>query len=139
MHSLINDIEKSAGLIFRLFFNSDIQVKNNISDNCSPWGVDLVMDCGGKRKLSLFMEEDLLRSVMKQLTGEDNIKNSKVAYEIIGEIARFIASNAIENSIGEKNEEFTLYHPVQSKGIAVSNAYSKSFSSNFGNFYIAVE
>jgi hypothetical protein len=135
MQSLIKDIEKSASVIFRLFFNSNIQVKNNISYNCSPWGVDLVMDCGGKKKLSLFMEESTLRSVVKQLTGEDNIDDSQVAYEVLGEIARFIASNAI----GENNDNFTLYTPVQSMGTVDSKAHMKSFSSNFGNFSIALE
>jgi hypothetical protein len=135
MHSLIKDIEKSAGVIFRLFFNSDIKVKNNISYNCSPWGVDLVMDYCGKKKLSLFMEENTLKSVMKQLTGEDNINNSRIAYEILGEIARFIASNAI----GENDENFTLYTPVQSMGVIDTNAHMKSFSSSFGNFSIAIE
>ncbi len=135
MHTLIKEIEKSAGLIFRLFFNSDVQVKNNISDNCSPWGVDLVMDCNGRKKISFFMEENALKSVMKQLTGEDNIKNSRVAYEIMGEIARFIAGKAI----GENHDNFTIYNPVQSQGIQESSIYAKTFSSNFGEFYIAIK
>ncbi|MFH0976888.1 MAG: hypothetical protein V1874_13990 [Spirochaetota bacterium] len=134
MQSLTHDIEKSVRTIFRLFFNTNVQLKNNNVYKYSPWGVDIIMDCGGVKKLSLFMDESTLKSVMKQLTGEDNIQNSALAYNVIGEIARFIAGNAA----GEKHENFTIYKPVPSQGIRHSE-HSQIFSSGLGEFAISLE
>jgi hypothetical protein len=135
MQTLTSEIEKSAKTIFRLFFNTDIQVKNNNIYRYSPWGVDMLMDCGEVKKLSLFLDESTLKSVMKQLIGEDDIQNSIVAYKIIGEIARLIAGKAA----GEKHDNFTLHKPVPSQGFKKDGLYSKTFSSSLGEFAISLE
>jgi hypothetical protein len=136
MQTLTNEIEKSARTIFRLFFNTNVQVKNNNMYKYSPWGVDIVMDCDGLKKLSLFLDESTLKSVMKQLTGEDNIQNSAVAYKVIGEIARLIAGKAV----GEKHDNFTLHKPVPSQSFKKTGLYySQTFSSNLGEFAISLE
>ena len=135
MQTLTNEIEKSAGAIFRLFFKTDVHVKNNNKYKYSPWGVDVLMECGGLKKLSLYLDEDTLKSVMKQLTGEENIQNSALAYTVMGEIARFIAGKAA----GEIQDNFTLYKPVPSQGFKKAGLYSQAFSSSLGEFAIALE
>jgi hypothetical protein len=135
MQTLTQEIEKSAGTIFRLFFNTKVQIKNSNIYKYSPWGVDILMECGGLKKLSLYLDESMLKSVMKQVTGEDNIQNSALAYKVMGEIARFIAGKAA----GEKHDNFTLYNPVPSQGFKKSGLYSQTFSSSLGDFAIALE
>ncbi len=135
MQTLSGEIEKSARTIFRLFFNANVQVKNNNMHKYSPWGVDLLVDCGGLKKLSLFLDESTLKSVMKRLTGEENIQNSVIAYRVIGEIASLIAGKAA----GENHEHFTLHKPVPSQGYKKSGLYSQTFSSNLGEFAISLE
>lgn len=134
MQTLTKEIEKSTGEIFRLFFKTKIQINNN-KYKYSPWGVDVLMDCGGLKKLSLFLDEDTLKSVMKQLTGEENIQNSALAYSIMGELARFIAGKAA----GEIHENFTLHKPVPSQGFKKTGLYTQAFSSNMGEFAISLE
>jgi len=135
MQSLSQDIQKSAKMIFRVFFGSEVREKNEISDNYSGIGVDLLMDCDGRKKLSLFLEENTVKSIMKQLTGEDDINKGTIARDIVSELAYLIAVNAID----ENYEDYKLYNPAPSQGIKNSDINSRKFSSDIGEFAIAIE
>jgi hypothetical protein len=106
------DFEKSAKEIFRLFFKSTVKVKNDDTPALSPWGVDLLMEYGGTKKLSLYLEENTMKSVVKRITGMEGLQNRIVVYEILGELACLIAGNAL----GESAEDCTFHHPVRSMG-----------------------
>jgi len=128
------DLETSARTIFRLFFNSNIQVSDKAPDDFDEWGIDLMMSCNGVKKLSLFMEEKTLLSIVKQVTGKNNIQNDKVAYGIMDEVARLIAGK----TFGETNKNFTLYNSVKSHG-GQCHGSSQAYRSKLGEFAIAIE
>lgn len=134
MQVAIKDFEKSAKKIFKLFFNSNIQIKNNHLDSNSGWGVDLPIDFLGKKKLSLYLEESTLKTVIKHLTGEENLNDSTEIYNIIGEIARMIAGN----TIGDISDSYTLYHPVPITNIK-NHTKTIGFDSSFQEFSLSIK
>ena len=128
MQIVIKDFEKSAKKIFKLFFNSNIQIKNNHIEKYSQWGVDLPIE------LTLFLEENTLKGVIKHLTGEENLNNSSAIYDIIGEIAKMIAGN----TIGDISDSYTLFHPVPVTNIK-NNSMPIGFDSDFQEFALSIK
>jgi hypothetical protein len=133
MQTLNTDLKKSAKKIFKLFFNSKIQVKNNNKN--TPWGVDLDIEYNGKKKLSLFLEENTLKSVIKHITGSNDLHNQFVVYDIIGEIARMIAGSAI----GERSDNYSLCQPVKAQIINPVDSYRRVPSTESPEYSLCIE
>lgn len=136
MHNLNKNIEESARIIFRLFFGSNLFLKKNpgnIKTDCR--GVNLLMNYNGRKKLSLYLEDDTVRSVVKKLTGHDDISSESIAYDIMGEMATLIAGSAL----GETCENIDISHPIKSDIKNPLDSDALMFSSELGKFAIAIE
>ena len=133
MDDLWKEIEKSTKTIFRIFFGSKLFSENG---NCNPaktaFGVDLVMNYQGKKKLSLYLEEDTIYSILNKI-GQGGCSNfNKLAYEVIGELASIIACGALADipdsvSVSEPERAAPFY-----------NRGGIGFMSDLGNFSICI-
>ncbi len=136
MENLRRDIEKSTRNVFRVFFGSRLYLKNDNEDRSSSrYGVDLMMDCNGQKRMSLMLEEDTIKSVMRKLTGDDDIFRERVAYDIIGEMASIIACNALNDT----SEKLNISDPRKTKNRKFIGAEALTFSSKLGKFTIAIK
>ncbi|MBN2042089.1 MAG: hypothetical protein JW864_18785 [Spirochaetes bacterium] len=134
MQIVMKDFEKSAKRIFKLFFNSNIEIQNKSFENTSQWGVDLPIEFNGKKKFTLYLEENTLKGVIKHLTGNENLNNNPAIYDIIGEIAKMIAGN----TIGDISDSYTMHHPVPVTNIK-NAAKSAGFDSDFQEFSLSIQ
>jgi len=136
MDNLWKEIERSARTIFRIFFDSKLYIKkveNNSIDNF--YGVDLHMDFHGHKKMSLLLEEDTVKSILKKLTGNDNLDTKKIAYDIIGEMASIIACGAL----ADIPEKVFISNPEKTYDNKAIQSHVLTFSSNLGKFAITLQ
>ena len=91
-------LEKSARKVFKIFFGSRIYKKTlPMSGDRDVLGVDMLVECEGPKRMSLFMERDTVRHVMGRLTDNNDAKNDQMAYDIISEMANIIAGTALSS------------------------------------------
>lgn len=137
MQNLVKDIENSVRKIFKLFFKSSLYLRKNTENDCLDlWGVDIMMDIHGRKRMSLLLEQETMKSVIEQLTGNDDIENDNVAYDIIGEMASIIVGNAFNDNY----EDIEIYGPTRSKNVNIyTGTEALMFSSRLGRFAIAFE
>ncbi len=136
MDNLQKEIERSARTIFRIFFGSKLYIKraeNNSIDNF--YGVDLHMDFHGHKKMSLLLEENTVKSIMRKLTGNDNLEKKSVAYDIISEMASIIACGAL----ADVPEKIHISDPEKTNRNASIQPHALTFSSNLGKFAITLQ
>ena len=93
------------------------------------------MDFHGHKKMSLLLEEDTVKSLMKKLTGNDNLEKKSVAYDIIGEMASIIACGAL----ADMPENVFISDPEKTHNNTAIQPHALTFSSNLGKFAITLQ
>lgn len=136
MDNLWKEIERSARTIFRIFFGSKLYIKKVDNDSIDNfYGVDLHMNFQGHKKMSLLLEEDTVKSIMRKLTGNDNLGKNSVAYDIIGEMASIIACGAL----ADIPEKVYVSDPEKTYDNKAIQTHALTFSSNLGKFSITLQ
>lgn len=136
MENFIGDIERSARKVFRLFLGSRLYRMKN----CSPpedegfIGVDMEMQCNGRRRLSFYMDRKIIATLRERLG--DSRGDETLDHDIIGEMANIITGSALPGGC----DDIRLSPPEKGRSHAMlSDGDVLHFSSRMGQVYIAVE
>ena len=130
-----SNIEKSLRKIFRLFFSSRLYTRTDIAVNTGDYiAVDLPMDCGGRKVVSLYVERIAALNAARKLADVEE-GNDRALYDVVGEMANIVAGNVLSE---QDDEDACIYAPVPLHSLHTGFTASKVYSSNLGNLFFTV-
>lgn len=135
MSDFKKNIEKSARKIFRIFLKSRLYSKTRASSADELLCVELPIFCGGRKKMSLFMEKNTIGSIAQKLSGGPNSNSKEVSYKVLGEMAYMIAGSAL----CRERSGVRISSPKRAKSRAGLKNNTMNFSSKYGRFGIVLE
>jgi CheY-specific phosphatase CheX len=135
MQTMNKGIEKSARKVFRLFLGSRLYMrKKHVKPAADVFGVDIMIDFNGRKKMSLFMDRKAVNSVMEKFTGGADPSRDDLAFDVVSEMANMIAGGFITSS----SQDAILHAPSRSDH-GCDFERSLNFSSGIGRMSICIE
>lgn len=130
-----SSIEDSLRKIFRIFFDSRLYTRTNISVDTNDYiAVNLPMDCEGRKVVSLYVERVAALKAVRKLADVEQ-GGDDMLYDVVGEMANIVAGNALSQ---QEDENAKIYSPVPLRKIDTGMTAKRVYSTSLGSLFFTV-
>jgi len=130
-----SSIEDSLRKIFRIFFDSRLYTRTNISVDTNDYiAVNLPMDFEGRKVVSLYVERVAALKAASKLADVEQ-GGDDMLYDVVGEMANIVAGNALSQ---QEDENAKIYSPVPLRKMETGFMAKRVYSTSLGSLFFTV-